>query len=173
MKYCHVLVLAFVVAVLCSCGRRATPLPKDFATLGTGPLSGVYYPVGGAICRLMLKDESSKFRLAVEPSDGPVANLAALLKGEMDFGLVPLDILEKAQGQGLRAVFALRLDAGPPVILATTERVDAALVRAVAKAVSYNFDELKASHPSLAGLRQEELFPKLSVPYHPGVPPPR
>ena len=169
MKRRHILALSLAVAALCSCGRSQAPRAKGFATLGAGALTSVHYPVGGEVCRLTLKDESSKFHLVVEPTDGLDANLAALLKGELEFALVTLDGLEKNPGRGLRAVLALRLDAGQPVILATTERVDAAQVRAVAKAVNDNFAEFKDSHPALGSLRQEDLFPKLGVPYHQGV----
>ncbi|MEJ2654527.1 MAG: TAXI family TRAP transporter solute-binding subunit, partial [Acidihalobacter sp.] len=37
---------------------QARAAGEDFITIGTGGVTGVYYPLGGAICRLMNKDRA-------------------------------------------------------------------------------------------------------------------
>ncbi len=47
---------AFPVLVLAVCLMGAfsnAPGQEKFVTIGTGGVSGVYYPAGGAICRLV------------------------------------------------------------------------------------------------------------------------
>ncbi|HEY0441864.1 MAG TPA: TAXI family TRAP transporter solute-binding subunit, partial [Xanthobacteraceae bacterium] len=44
---------------------------QRFATIGTGGVTGVYYAVGGAICRLMNKDrQKTGIRCSVESTGG-------------------------------------------------------------------------------------------------------
>ncbi|AHE48682.1 immunogenic protein [Aeromonas hydrophila 4AK4] len=77
----------------------ATPA---YVTIGTGALNGVYYPTGGAICRL-LNDDSSNHGLhcTVQSTSGSIANLAALAKGDIQLALVQSDVLyHAAQGSG-------------------------------------------------------------------------
>jgi uncharacterized protein len=60
-----------------------------FASLGTGPTNGVYYPVGGAICAIVNEDlRSSGVRCSSETTPGSVYNVEALRSGELEFGLV-------------------------------------------------------------------------------------
>ncbi|MFM5509365.1 TAXI family TRAP transporter solute-binding subunit [Aeromonas rivipollensis] len=77
----------------------ATPA---YVTIGTGTLNGVYYPTGGAICRL-LNDDSSNHGLhcTVQSTSGSIANLAALAKGDIQLALVQSDVLyHAAHGSG-------------------------------------------------------------------------
>ncbi|WP_429111200.1 TAXI family TRAP transporter solute-binding subunit [Aeromonas rivipollensis] len=77
----------------------ATPA---YVTIGTGALNGVYYPTGGAICRL-LNDDSSNHGLhcTVQSTSGSIANLAALAKGDIQLALVQSDVLyHAAHGSG-------------------------------------------------------------------------
>jgi TRAP transporter TAXI family solute receptor len=65
--------------------------------IGTGNVSGIYYPAGGIICRLMNRDRKTLgIRCAVESSDGSIANLQMLDRDEIDFGLVQSDWQENA-----------------------------------------------------------------------------
>jgi uncharacterized protein len=64
-----------------------------FASLGTGPTNGVYYPVGGAICTIVNEDlRSSGVRCSSETTPGSVYNVEALRSGELEFGLVQSDV---------------------------------------------------------------------------------
>jgi uncharacterized protein len=61
-----------------------------FASLGTGPTNGVYYPVGGAICTIVNEDlRSGGVRCSSETTPGSVYNVEALRSGELEFALVP------------------------------------------------------------------------------------
>ncbi|TFF72056.1 immunogenic protein [Aeromonas taiwanensis] len=73
-----------------------------YVTIGTGALNGVYYPTGGAICRL-LNEESDRHGLhcTVQSTSGSLANLAELTKGDIQLALVQSDVLHHAvQGSG-------------------------------------------------------------------------
>ncbi|MGF7159673.1 hypothetical protein FHS85_001292 [Rhodoligotrophos appendicifer] len=70
--------------------------------VGTGGVTGVYYPVGGAICRVV-NEKRSKDHLfcSVEPSDGSVDNVKSLQAGDVQFAIVQADIADDAfQGRG-------------------------------------------------------------------------
>ena len=71
-------------------------------TIGTGALNGVYYPTGGAICRL-LNEESTQHGLhcTVQSTSGSLDNLTALAKGDIQLALVQSDVLyHAAHGSG-------------------------------------------------------------------------
>lgn len=80
----------------------ALVVPQPDVVIGTGGPSGIYYPLGGSICRLFNLDTPRDGRRCVAaPSSGPVANIDALRDGRMDIGIVPSDILADAvAGQG-------------------------------------------------------------------------
>ena len=73
-----------------------------FASLGTGPTNGVYYPVGGAICTIVNEDlRSSGVRCSSETTPGSVYNVEALRSGELEFALVQSDVAFAAyNGEG-------------------------------------------------------------------------
>jgi uncharacterized protein len=85
----------------------ASPLSAEerfhfFASLGTGPTNGVYYPVGGAICTIVNEDlRSSGVRCSSETTPGSVYNVEALRSGELEFALVQSDVAFAAyNGEG-------------------------------------------------------------------------
>jgi len=91
---------------------------QKFVTVGTGGVTGVYYAVGGAVCRLMNKNRAQTgIRCSVESTGGSVFNVNAIKTGELDFGLAQSDIqFNAAKGEGqfkgnadadLRAVFSV------------------------------------------------------------------
>ena len=78
-------------------GLFAAPLPaaaqQKFITIGTGGITGVYYAVGGAICRLVNKDRAKTgLRCSVESTGGSVYNVNAIKAGELDFGMTQSDV---------------------------------------------------------------------------------
>jgi len=84
-------VLAFVLSL--SGISEAT----KFITIGTGSVTGVYYPTGGAICRLMNKQmKVTGVRCTVESTGGSVYNVNAIKKGELDFGIAQSDVVYQA-----------------------------------------------------------------------------
>ena len=63
-----------------------------FASVGTGALNGVYYPVGGAICAIVNEYvHTTGVRCSPETTPGSVYNLDALRSGELEFALVQSD----------------------------------------------------------------------------------
>jgi len=65
---------------------------KSFITIGTGGVTGVYYPTGGAICRLVNKSKSTHgVRCTVESTGGSVYNINTIRAGELDMGIAQSD----------------------------------------------------------------------------------
>jgi len=65
---------------------------QTFISIGTGGVTGVYYPAGGAICRLVNRDRAQHgIRCGVESTGGSVFNLNALRSGELEFGVAQSD----------------------------------------------------------------------------------
>ncbi|MBN2751695.1 MAG: TAXI family TRAP transporter solute-binding subunit [Rhodospirillaceae bacterium] len=97
----------------------AADAAQKFVTIGTGGVTGVYYAVGGAVCRLMNKSyKETGVRCSTESTGGSVFNVNAIKAGELDFGLSQSDVqynaimgLKQFAGKGkvadLRAVFAV------------------------------------------------------------------
>ena len=78
---------------------------EGIITLGTGAVTGVYYPAGGAICRLVNQERKEHgLRCFVESTGGSMYNLNALRDGELDVGIVQSDWQSDAyQGRGVFA----------------------------------------------------------------------
>ena len=65
---------------------------QEFISIGTGGVTGVYYPTGGAICRLVNKDRKEHgIRCAVESTGGSVYNINTIKAGELEFGVAQSD----------------------------------------------------------------------------------
>jgi len=63
-----------------------------YISIGTGAITGVYYPAGGAICRLLNRGRKEHgIRCSVESTGGSVSNLNAIRNGAVDFGIVQSD----------------------------------------------------------------------------------
>jgi len=63
-----------------------------FVSIGTGGVTGVYYPVGSLIARFINDDtEAEPLRASVEATGGSVFNINALLTGDLDFGIAQAD----------------------------------------------------------------------------------
>ncbi|MDV5172433.1 TAXI family TRAP transporter solute-binding subunit [Photobacterium rosenbergii] len=104
---------------------------QNFITIGTGSVTGVYYPTGGAICKLVNKDRKEhNVRCSVESTGGSIYNVNTMRAGELDFGIVQSDWqyhgyngTSKFEEQGpykkLRAVFSLHTE--PFNIIARTD----------------------------------------------------
>jgi TRAP transporter TAXI family solute receptor len=122
-------VAAALAAALTLAGPAAAQGQK-FITIGTGGVTGVYYAVGGAVCRLMNKDRAKTgIRCSVESTGGSVFNVNAIKTGELEFGLAQSDVQfnatkGEAQFKGapiseLRAVFSVHPE--PFTVLARKE----------------------------------------------------
>jgi TRAP transporter TAXI family solute receptor len=111
---------ALVVAAALAGGilLPASPaLAQKYITVGTGGVTGVYYPAGGAICRLVNKNRQAHgIRCSVESTGGSVFNINTIKAGELDMGVAQSDVQFNAvKGlkqfnepfPALRAVFSL------------------------------------------------------------------
>ena len=124
------------IAVLCRSaalaviGLACAPMiDRPEVVIGTASPTGIYYPLGGSICRLLNLDSSRHgLRCAEEPSSGSVTNIESLRRGRLAIGIVPSDVLADAvagQGSftswgpatGLRILFA-----GPDEMLTVVAR---------------------------------------------------
>lgn len=97
----------------------ASAQDQQFITIGTGGVTGVYYPTGGAICRLVnLNRAEHGIRCSVESTGGSVYNTRTIRQGELDFGVVQSDVQaaglngtgafeEDGPFEGLRALFSV------------------------------------------------------------------
>jgi len=90
-------------AVLAVIGLACAPITnRPDVVIGTASPTGIYYPLGGSICRLLNLDTARHgLRCSEEPSSGSVTNIESLRRGRLDIGIVPSDVLADAvAGQG-------------------------------------------------------------------------
>jgi hypothetical protein len=103
---------------------------QKFISIGTGGITGVYYPTGGAICRLVNKERKvTGIRCSVESTGGSVYNVNTIESGELEFGVAQSDVQYNAyngkeQWAGkaftkLRAVFSVHPE--PVTIIARAD----------------------------------------------------
>lgn len=107
-----------VVAAMVSFGATQA-FAEQFVSIGTGGLTGVYYPTGGAICRLVNKDRKSHgIRCSAESTGGSVYNINTVRAGELEFGVAQSDwqyhayrgtskFADKGAFKDLRTVFSV------------------------------------------------------------------
>jgi len=104
MRNLSVTGMALLLAALLACGCSgeeqqqakgpAGPQPSTtaFVTIGTGAITGVYYPTGGAIAKIVnAKKKVYNLRCAVESTAGSVFNVNAVIAGDFQFGIVQSD----------------------------------------------------------------------------------
>lgn len=122
------LTILFAVAVFAGCQKsekevaKSTPesAPKmTFVTIGTGGITGVYYPTGGAIAKIVNEKKNLyNIRCTVESTGGSVFNVNAVMSGDLQFGVVQSDRQyqainglaewkERGPQSDLRAVFSI------------------------------------------------------------------
>jgi hypothetical protein len=130
MRSQHKIAVLCGVAALGVIGVACAPVAnRSHVTIGTASLTGIYYPLGGSVCRLLNLDTSRHgLRCSEEPSSGSVENIESLRRGRLDIGIVPSDVLADAvAGQGSfsswRSTTELRiLFAGPEEMLTVVAR---------------------------------------------------
>ena len=103
-------------------GMLATPVnaaEQTFISIGTGGVTGVYYPTGGAICRLVNKNRKEHgFRCSAESTGGSIYNINTIRAGELEFGVAQSDwqyhayhgtskFKDAGKFENLRAVFSV------------------------------------------------------------------
>jgi len=76
--------LLFGFALFMGAAPTTAKAETQFVTIGTGGVTGVYYPTGGAICRLVNKTKKETgIRCSVESTAGSVYNLPASSKNRV------------------------------------------------------------------------------------------
>ena len=92
---------------------------QKFISIGTGGVTGVYYPTGGAICRLVNRDRKTHgIRCSAESTGGSIYNINTIRAGELEFGVAQSDwqyhafhgtskFEDKGKFENLRAVFSV------------------------------------------------------------------
>jgi TRAP transporter TAXI family solute receptor len=78
--------------LLCGCSGDRNAQKTKFITIGTGGITGVYYPTGGAIAQ-MINNKYAEYglRCTVESTGGSVFNVNAVMATDLDFGIVQSD----------------------------------------------------------------------------------
>ncbi|MEX3011350.1 TAXI family TRAP transporter solute-binding subunit [Hoeflea sp. TYP-13] len=107
-------------AVALSIGLGGTAIAEEkFVTIGTGGQTGVYYQVGGAICRLVNRGTKDHEIKCTHTTGGSVANINGIRTGDLDLGVAQSDWQYHAYNgtapdkfpdgkfDGLRAVFSV------------------------------------------------------------------
>jgi len=119
---------SLATAALIAAAPMAIAAEQQFVSIGTGGVTGVYYPTGGAICRLVNKNRKEHgIRCSVESTGGSIYNINTIRSGELEFGVAQSDWqyhayhgTSKFQDAGkftdLRAVFSVHPE--PVTILA-------------------------------------------------------
>ena len=123
---CILLALNVIIISMSGCkGEKAT-----FVTIGTGGVTGLYYPTGGALSRMLNKRvKEFKIKATVESTSGSVFNINAVLTGDMEFGIAQSDRQYQAyEGMAewskagpqvsLRSIFAIHPE---PITLVVSE----------------------------------------------------
>ncbi|MDD2383140.1 MAG: TAXI family TRAP transporter solute-binding subunit [Sulfurospirillaceae bacterium] len=91
------------LAILALAGTMSVSMvAAEFITIGTGGVTGTYYPTGGAICQMVNKNKKeTNLRCSVESTGGSVYNVNTIKAGELDFGIAQSDTAYQAyKGEG-------------------------------------------------------------------------
>ena len=112
--------LSIMAAGLIAGAAVSTPAAAEqFVSIGTGGVTGVYYPTGGAICRLGDKNRKEHgIRCSAESTGGSIYNINTIRAGELEFGVAQSDwqyhayngtskFEDKGKFDKLRAVFSV------------------------------------------------------------------
>jgi TRAP transporter TAXI family solute receptor len=124
MKKALILTIALVcgIALLLGASPSTVQAKTTFVTIGTGGITGVYYPTGGAIAKMVNeKRKEYGIRATVESTGGSVFNINAILAGDLEFGVAQSDRQyqaikgiadweEKGPQTDLRAVFSIHAE---------------------------------------------------------------
>src|SRR5271166_5461635 len=88
--------LLVVAALIATAGVLPTTAwagDEIFASVGTGELTGIYYPVGEAVCQIVNRDlPTYGIRCSAESTPGSVYNIDAIQSGELECGIVQSDV---------------------------------------------------------------------------------
>lgn len=148
LKYIsHWLVRARWVWALLAAGTANVAAAETFVVVGTGGVAAVYYPAGGAICRMVNGSrEAHGLRCLVESTGGSLDNIRRIRVGDLQFGFAQSDwqfhafrgtdrFTQDGAFEGLRAVFSLH-----PEPFTVVSRADSGIT---------HFDQLKGKRVNI------------------------
>ena len=116
-------IICLVAGLILSAAPNDLRAQETFITIGSGDFTGVYYPAGLVIARMInAKRDVYGIRAAVEATNGATFNLNGILAGYLEFGLAQSDTQyqavhglatweKKGPQQDLRTVFSLHHEA--------------------------------------------------------------
>ena len=119
VSFGRTLALSIAVALGLSGVTGLASAETKFISIGTGGVTGVYYPTGGAICRLVNKNRKDHgIRCSAESTGGSIYNINTIRAGELEFGVAQSDwqyhayhgtskFEDKGKFEDLRAVFSV------------------------------------------------------------------
>ena len=126
--------VVFVLGLTLCVSASSCYAKTAFVTIGTGGITGVYYPTGGAIAKMVnAKRDDYGIRATVESTGGSVFNINAVLSGDLEFGIAQSDRQyqafkglaeweKKGPQKDLRAVFSIH-----PELVTLLAAVDAGI----------------------------------------------
>ncbi|MEH6811945.1 MAG: TAXI family TRAP transporter solute-binding subunit [Motiliproteus sp.] len=139
--------LSATIGLSASFAVAAGDAKQRFVTIGTGGVTGVYYPTGGSICRLVNKSRKKHgIRCSVESTGGSVYNLNTIRGGELDMGVAQSDW----QYHAFNGTSKFK-DSGPNTKLRAVFSVHPEPFTVVARADSgiKNFDDLRGKRVNI------------------------
>jgi len=99
--------VALFVLALASC--TGSDGDRRFASLGTAGTGGIYYPLGGALAR-MIGEAVPGLQVTAEVTGGSVENLNRVAAGEMDIGMaIGTTLVQAARGTNTERYSAIRI----------------------------------------------------------------
>jgi TRAP transporter TAXI family solute receptor len=118
MKQISKYLILFTATVFAAALATPASAAMRFVTIGTGGVTGVYYPAGGAISKMVnQKSKVYNLRVTVESTAGSVFNVNSVMAGDLEFGVVQSDRQYQAYNgtadwkgrpqKNLRSVFSL------------------------------------------------------------------
>ena len=125
------LIFGAALAGAMTMGAATASAQQQFVSIGTGGVTGVYYPTGGAICRLVNKDRKTHgIRCSAESTGGSIYNINTIRAGELEFGVAQSDwqyhayngtskFADQGKFEDLRAVFSVHPE--PVTIIARAD----------------------------------------------------
>ena len=84
----HLLLSASMSAVVAASGAASA---AEFVTIGTGGQTGVYYVVGGSICKLVNRGTKDHDIKCTHTTGGSVKNINGIRAGDLDMGVAQSD----------------------------------------------------------------------------------
>jgi len=90
-RYRTIVLVAALAGALVLPAPLAAEAPRH-VTIASGSVDGIYYPIAGAIARIVSDARDLNIRASVESSEGSVMNAQLIRSGEVDFALLQNDV---------------------------------------------------------------------------------